>query len=69
MDELIKKLLEGERGTFPMMPPYAANLIVNTLLDDLPPERREKVRFAIEEWGQEWGSSMADSASEDGRGY
>lgn len=63
---LIERLTKGDNKhhQYPMTPEQAASLIVMTLLADLPQERKERVREAIEEWGTEWGSAVSSTAAE-----
>jgi hypothetical protein len=47
------KLIDDEG--FPLPPHKAAEEIVSGLLADLPAERKDALREAIEKWGKSWG--------------
>jgi hypothetical protein len=57
MEKLLKDLINGYEpdslGGYPMTADEAADLIVCTLLKDLPKDRQDAVRQAIEDWATE----------------
>lgn len=58
LERLTDRLVNGDPanrsiGGYPMTPEDAAELIVSTLLHDLPEARRKTIRKVIEEWAGE----------------
>lgn len=65
--ELITRLTQGDGRVFstPMAPYEASELIVSTLLPDLPKERRDAVQKAIAEWSGQWADLVGRSYQEE----